>query len=298
MAPERVEKGWSTKGLAGYSTAAILGTLSHYGVAIDEAGFRALSAKKYPLLIADEWANTWKGTGQFARFPLAAADELWKRFEKDRLAPAAFSEAVVHLVRVLEALRDGQADAPAAAAFKAVHELEPRVPLRDGKPDEHFVIETVMHLGEYVRPFNRLAEQLAKVGQLAFADEMAALEEFVFPILGGTSKATVRAAKGEKTEAIADLEAIAAKADAPQETRLSAVDALIHLDAWAAAHTHGTTLLDAVEAGGDIHLALEVGERMRHVVNKLGPSEARTKMLARLAHLAANHHAAHPHHAH
>ncbi|MHB8874184.1 MAG: hypothetical protein ACYC8T_10900 [Myxococcaceae bacterium] len=265
---------------------------------MDEAGFRALAAKKYPLLIAQEWAHGWKGTGQFGPFPHAAADELWKRLEKDRLAPVQLSEALIHLVKVLQALRDGAADAPVGAAFKAVHDLEAKVPQTAGKPDEGFVVETVMHMGEYVRPFNRLAELLAKDGHIDDADELAAIEEFVFPVLGGTSKAMVRAAKGEKAEALADLEAIASKPEAELETRLSAMDALVHLDAYAQARVHGGKLLDDAEAKGDIHLAMEIGERLRLVVNKLGPSEDRTRVLARLAHLAASHAAAHPDHAH
>ena len=298
MGQERVDKGWHTKGLSSYSTAAILGTLGHYGVEVDEAGFRALAAKKFPLAIAEGWARAWKGTGQFARFLLPAADELWKRLEKDRLAPAQFSEALVALVRALEALLAGAPDAPVGGAFKKVHELEARVPRVDAKPDEHFMVETVMNMGETVRSFNRLAEQLAKAGHVDDAEEMAGVEELVFPILGGTSKAMVRAAKGEKAEAQADLEAIAAKPDAALETRLSALDALLHLDAWAVARTHGGKLLDDAEAKGDIHFALEVGERLRLVVNKLGPSEDRTKMIARLTHLAATHETLHPGHRH
>ena len=38
---ERVGKDWQNKGIDTFSTEAILGTLAHYGVTIDEASFRA-----------------------------------------------------------------------------------------------------------------------------------------------------------------------------------------------------------------------------------------------------------------
>lgn len=36
---DRVDKSWKDKGLGAFSTQAILGTLAHYGVALDEGGF-------------------------------------------------------------------------------------------------------------------------------------------------------------------------------------------------------------------------------------------------------------------
>ena len=62
MANDRVDKGWTKKGLDSYSTEAILGTLAHYGVATDESGFRALAEGQFPLQIARSWADSRRVT--------------------------------------------------------------------------------------------------------------------------------------------------------------------------------------------------------------------------------------------
>src|SRR4051812_7684016 len=106
---DRVDKNWQTGGLKGYSTEAILGTLSHYGAKVDEAGYRKLAADSYPMAIATQWHEGWKGTGQFARFPFAAAEELWSRWEKERLLPSALAEKLGALIVALSQLHEGRA---------------------------------------------------------------------------------------------------------------------------------------------------------------------------------------------
>src|SRR4051812_25404637 len=120
---DRVDKNWQKIGLQGYSTEAIVGTLGHYGHPMDEASFRQLATDHYPMGIAEQWHQGWKGTGQFARFPFAAAQELWKRWVTDRMLPSEFAEAVGKLVLVLSQLLDGRADAPVGVAFKTVEGL-------------------------------------------------------------------------------------------------------------------------------------------------------------------------------
>ena len=73
MSADRVDKQWKERGLEQYSTQAIIGSLNHYGVTVDEAGFRQLAAERYPLEIAGTWRGTWKGKGQFLQLPYVAA---------------------------------------------------------------------------------------------------------------------------------------------------------------------------------------------------------------------------------
>ena len=40
MSTDRVDKAWQRKGLKDYSTEAIIGTLGHYGIQVNEADFR------------------------------------------------------------------------------------------------------------------------------------------------------------------------------------------------------------------------------------------------------------------
>ena len=94
----RVDKQWKDKGLTGYSTEAILGTLGHYGITLDEAGYKAFAADKFPLEIAVEWKGQWKGTGQFAAYPYAAANELFGRLLPEKPAPMKTAHIVLDLI--------------------------------------------------------------------------------------------------------------------------------------------------------------------------------------------------------
>ena len=94
----RVDKQWKDKGLGGYSTEAILGTLGHYGVAYDEAGFKAAAAEKFPLELAMDWKSKWKGTGQFATFPYTAANELYTRLLPDSPTPMKGATQLIELI--------------------------------------------------------------------------------------------------------------------------------------------------------------------------------------------------------
>src|SRR5438132_9586583 len=159
-------------------TAPSLGTRSYYGTKADEASFKKMAEAMFPLQIAEEWHKSWKGTGQFSRFPAVAADELWKRLAGDRLQPAEFALALVKLLHALEAMREGKPDAPVGDAFKAVNEMKAKVPMENGKPHKRFVVETGFHMGKWVQNFDHLAESLAKDGHIDDAEDFAAIEEF------------------------------------------------------------------------------------------------------------------------
>jgi hypothetical protein len=117
MSAERVDKQWKTKGLSGYSTGAILGTLNHYGVTVTEAAFKTMAEQQYPLQIAGEWKLTWKGTGPFGPFPYAAADELMRRLFPDRVTPAHLAEKIVFVLgKASELITGKQADVEGALA--------------------------------------------------------------------------------------------------------------------------------------------------------------------------------------
>src|SRR4051794_3891473 len=126
---ERVDKTWHTKGIETYSVAAILGSLTHYGVPVTEASFLELAKEDFPLTIAMKWHEHWKGTGQFSRFPGAAAEELWRRLKGGELAPTDLSLALVNLLGTLNGTLDGRSDEKAwDAAFKVAEGGLARLP--------------------------------------------------------------------------------------------------------------------------------------------------------------------------
>lgn len=300
MSKERVEKGWQSQGLGKYSTEAILGTLGHYGITVTEEDFRQLAEKGYPLSIGSEWAQKWKGTGPFKPFPFAAAQELWRRWVPDRVAPHELSEALAELMGTLMSRLQGSqgADAQGASAFEKMNALRSRIPVDDkGAPLVGFIEEALGVFNErIVEQFDGLAEALAEGGFGEDAEAFADLEEFLLPERRGISKAIVRATKGDTSGAAADLTAIVGDASRAPITRLLGVEGLIHIEAHAEAASSGRALLAEAEKSGDIHLALDLVPRLEHVYKALNDRTALAELARDAARLEAEHDRLHPGH--
>lgn len=295
MSEERVDKAWLKQGLGKYSVGAILGTLRHYGVPVDEAGFKQMAGEQFPLQIAERWHGSWKGTGQFSRFPVYAADELWKRLQPDRLSPSEYTEALALLLRELARLLEGAPDAAVGPGLQKMDGLKPRVPLKDGKPDPGFVTEVVARLGDAMKFFQRVALELARKGHVDDAQSVAELEAFLFPQLAGIAQALVKNAKGEKEQATKEILAIGNDTTREPLSRLAALDALLHVEAWEPAIPLARELFDMGEKDGDFHLALEAGERLDFVLQKTNQHAERRAFRERLAKVQEAHDQAHHH---
>lgn len=277
MGTERVDKQWSKKGLTGYSTEAILGTLSHYGVPLDEAGFKASAEGRFPIELAEGWSPSWKGVGPFQRFPVAAADELFRRLT-GRLSPAEVAEKVVVL---MSALSDSKSEAAYLEdAFSAAQRLVPKLP---ASPQERgrFTSEVITFLSGVLEAFDGLAVKLAQRGQVAEAERFARLEEALFPVRQGLALALVALAKGDTEAGLAALEAIANDKARDPHARLMGADALFHHGASERALGPLHALIDEAEADGDFDFTYELVHRLRHLVGHLPPSTDRDTLRAR-----------------
>ena len=293
---DRVDKGWQKQGLDQYSTEAILGTLAHYGVSTDETAFKSNTEKQYPLQVAHDWHQTWKGTGQFSKFPYAAASELFKRAWPDRLAPMDLALAVADLLGALEALLRDAPDAPVGPSFEKVNALKAKLPT-EADALENLMDEVVVQLGEEgSRAFDELGERLAKEGHVDDAKDFAALEETLLPERRGIASAVVRAAAGEKDAAVADVEAVLADSSRPDESRVMALDALIHFEVWPKAQSTAESMLDAAEKAEDFHLGLALCERLGFLYEKQQKWTELEALSKRARALADAHDKAHPHH--
>lgn len=296
---ERVDKRWQEQGLAKYSTGAILGTLQHYGVSVDEDAFRKASAERYPLVIATEWLQSWKGTGQFSQFPYPAAQELWQRMQPERLAPGTVAQALVGLLAALNAMLDDAAGAPVGKRFAAMKELKAKIPVKDGGATQEFADEVFAHLPEpMLELFDAVGERLAAAGHVDDADEFTEWEEFLVPVRRGIASALVRAAKGEKDAAVASLVALTGDAGRGDETQLLAIDGLLHLKEFEKARGPAEALLTRAEKAEDHHLALGAGGRLAHLLEQLGDNAALRALEPRMEQVAQAHDRAHPHHRH
>jgi hypothetical protein len=300
VSTQRVDKAWQRKGLKEYSTEAILGTLGHYGVQVDEAGFRQLAEKQYPIGIAQGWASAWKGTGQFSVFPQGAAEELWRRWLPERLSPYELSEKLAELMGALGELLQGSQEAAVGPAFERMEAVRKRIPLSaEGTPDEAFMRDALgVFSEESVKAFDQLAELLAAEGHVEDAEAFADLEEFLLPERRGISRAVVRAVKGEQDGAIEDLQKLAADGSRLSLTRLLAVDGLVHIKAYPQSVASGRALLEEAERGEDWHLALDLCARLEHAYQQLGDRAALQALARDFARLEAAHDAAHPAHKH
>jgi len=293
---ERVDKGWTKQGLGKYSTEAIFGSLSHYGPATDEAAFKALAAEKFPLEIADGIMRGWKGTGPWQRFPLVAVDELYGRLFPDRLPPVKYAAGMTELMHALGRMLEGAQDAPVGQKFKALGELKAQVPLKDGKPVEGWVNEMLWRLGEWRKVLGRIVQDLSKEGHTEDAEEFLVLEEFLVPDWAGTTRALVRAQKGEKDEAVADLKKVAEDQSRKGEARAAAVDCLLQLEAFNDASAAAWKILEEAEKKPDFHLALEMGQRLAFVYEKKRDVPAMRELRDRMSKVQQAHAEAHPEH--
>jgi hypothetical protein len=295
---ERVDKGWMGKGLQHYSDEAIVGTLGHYGLKVDAAAFRAMAdGGASPVRIAAQWLEGWKGTGQFARFPVAAAEVLWRRWLPERATPGEFLEKLSGLLVQLERLLGGKgAQAALDAAFGEVDAVVGRVPQKDGARDQAFFEESFAFVPkQQLEAFDALGETLAKRGHGDVARRFTALEEALLPDRAGIASAVVRAALGEKTEAVDALKELTSPKHAT-DRRLFAVDALIHLGELAPAREGGEALLDESEKARDWHRAMDVAARLEHVYKQQNDRTAHEGLLARARTIEVEHAKDHPNH--
>jgi hypothetical protein len=298
VSKERVDKAWQQRGLKAYSTEAILGTLGHYGIQVSEADYRQLAEKVWPLAIARDWAPQWKGTGQFSRYPFAASEELWRRWMAERMGPFELREALAELMRALSELLQGSQQAAVGPAYAKIRALRERVPKTDkGHAEPAFVDEVMVSMGEAVaRVFNGLAEALASEGHVEDAEEFADLEEFLMPVRSGISRSVVRAAKGEREGAYEDLQRLVADTERAPEARLLAVDALLHLKAYAPAVAAAHPALQEAERRQDWHFALDLCTRLEVAYRESGDMASLQQLVVDYQRIAAAHDAAHPDH--
>jgi hypothetical protein len=300
VSTERVDKAWQNKGLEAYSMEAILGTLGHYGVPMAEADFRKLAEASWPQDIGVEWSKKWKGTGPFKPFAFAAAEELWRRWVPDRLAPHEFSSALAELMGSLTSLLEGKPEAPVTAAFERMKDVRQRTPKDDkGQPLMAFVERALGGFDEKVaQMFDSMAEALVKAGHAAQAEAFADFEEFLLPDRRGIATAIVRASKGERDAALADLENVSADAARTPLSRLLAVDGLMHLGAWPQAVARARPMMMQAEKDGDIHLAIDLCARLEHIYKATGDREQLAALGPDLARLSEMHDRMHPGHKH
>jgi hypothetical protein len=195
-------------------------------------------------------------------------------------------------------MMEGAQDAPVGQKFKALEELKGKVPKKDGKPDDRWVNELLWRIGDWRKVMGRIAQDLAKDGHLEDADEFIALEEFLVPDWAGTTRALVRAQKGEKAEAIVDLTKLVSDGGRAGEARAGALDCLLQLDALDEAEKVAGPLLEDAEKKEDFHLAMDVGQRLAYVYEKKRNATAMRALRDRLQKVQEAHAKAHPGHHH
>ena len=271
MSQERVDKKWIERGIDQYSTAAIFGTLSHYGVSLTEAAFLELTKEHFPLAIAQLWHEHWKGTGQFSRFPAAAAEQLWSRLKPGEIAPTDLALGLISLLGTLSsALDDKTDDGTWETRFKVVEAYLPKIPGPEEKR-QRFLAETLAAIGEeWADVFDGMAEALMKKGQGALAERMASIEELLFPEHVGVTRALLAVAKGDTAAGFAQLSAIANDTARTPFARLGAASSLLDHEQVDAALGPLNELLDLAEKDRDADLASQAVEQLDRVVKMPG----------------------------
>lgn len=291
---DRVDKQWKDKGLSAYSTPAIIGTLNHYGIALDEAALKAAMSDKSPLELAGAWKSAWKGTGQFLTYPYAAVNELIVRFYPDRPTPMRVAGVVLELIAQGLRLIDGK-PSELEGPLKTFEGLAANFPPA-GEGRDAFLREFVGFIEAFARPFNDLPERLTKAGHTDFGLRFALVQEALFLDRKGCVTAIVRAAAGEREPVIAELAGWAAEPERDLFARYSALDALYQLDAWEAVKAHGLTVFDAAAAKEQWTLADSIAHLLAHMTQQLEADPALMHEVESRLELAHAHSGGHHHH--
>ncbi len=216
MSEERVDKKWVDNGLEKYSTEAILGTLAHYGVTIDEPAFKALAQTKYPMTIAQTWASAWKGTGKFQSFPPVAAGQLWTRWMGSELTPETIGISLIGAIRAV-------AEDDEAIAQKAFHVLDTHLPhLPAGERRVAFISELEPWFQAMQLSLEGLIDELVGKGKKEHAAKFVAISDALYPERKDLAKAVLE-------RDVATLVTLAKDAQRAPMVRLAAVDALVPL---------------------------------------------------------------------
>lgn len=277
---DRVDKSWHEKGLGGYPVEALVGTLNHYGIAVDEASFRALAKEHFPLAIGAKWFREWKGTGKFKDFPFPAADELWRRWLKETLAPNELAIGLLELLRALDRIEGKGPKKTPDEAFASVDAMVARGPA-EADARERFMAEVVEAMGQLMRAFDTAAEALAKRGQAEHATRFVDLEEKLFPVRAGVSRLLVDAVLGKDPDTAAKLEVLASDDKRDAYARAAAIDALLHLAEGQKASAPLFKLMDEAVAQHDHDLANVALERLRMLLKALPESSLKDEATVR-----------------
>ena len=264
---QRVDKNWQQRELDQYSTEAILGTLAHYGVTTTAQAFTELAKTTYPISIAHQWHAEWKGKGQFLKFPVAAAEELWHRFLPGEVAPVDVALALINLMKTLDSvLGEKKPDGTLETRFKVVENYVAKLPAPSERR-ELFEVEVMYALGEeWAEVLDAMGAALAGKQKRAAAERLTIIEETLFPVRAGTARALMRAALGETAEAKADLTALGADASKDPDVKIAVVDALLDLKHLA----EGQTLLLSLVAQADVNQDVERLSNLADRVSRLG----------------------------
>ncbi|MBX7101536.1 MAG: hypothetical protein K1X89_27730 [Myxococcaceae bacterium] len=260
MTQERLDKQWQKKGLTAYSTDAILGTLGHYGLTIDEAAFKSAAATKFPLELAMGWAETWKATGPFGPLPVPAVEELWRRWVKS-VQPSDVAVSLRALLIAGDAALKGKDGF--TQALETMESKASQVPA--GDPRERFMAEVVLHLRNVSTPIDVLAEELAQAGKVAEAERLVKLEESLFPLRAGVSAALVAAAKGQVEPAVTALTTLVKDGAKDPYARVSAMDALLRLNRPRPAYTPALEMAEVALEKHDHELFDELMRRLQRI---------------------------------
>jgi hypothetical protein len=143
-----------------------------------------------------------------------------------------------------------------------------RIP-ESGDRRERFVAEVVMVMSSAMQTLDLLAEALAKDGHAGEAGRLVDLEESLFPVRKGVSRALVHAATGQAKEGTDSLMQISQDGGRDDYGRLAAVDALLHLNQPAPALMAVRSLLEKASAAGDGDLFEQLHGRLHQLSHVL-----------------------------
>lgn len=272
-----VGRDWETQGLARYTTSALFEALHRFGIPGGEDDFRNWAQVHFPAeLVNEAWHRYWNGSGAFANYHRAAAEELWQRLigpSPDAMAWAA-QTALYTLVQAI----DEKIATPTEDLFSRVDELRAAVSRISPGLRTRFPLVAYVSLGEIIPHlgfvFESIADKLMVAGHARLSERVLELQAYFVPNRAAFSRSYVLWGQGDVEGAVTLLVGLAADPYPVMDLAEAIIKRLVSLNALEEAQYTADAFIRAAEDAGDGRTAADLRRSLFTVLLRRGNPDA------------------------
>ena len=272
-----VDRDWEKQGLARYSTPALFEALHRFGIPGGEEAFRNWAQIHFPAeMVTAVLHRYWNGTGAFAAYHRAAAEELWKRLIGP--SPDAMAWAAQTALAALLDFQTGEVARPPRDLFSSVDELRAGVSRLPLGLQPSFPLAAYVSLGGIIPEldfaFGDIAASLMVAGHARLSERVLELQAYFAPSRAAFSRSYVLRRQGDIEGALALLTGLAADPYPVMDLAEAIIRRLVSLNALEQAQRTADAFLRAAEADGDGRTAADLRRSLFTVLLRRGNPDA------------------------